>query len=76
METNNPRGLQANLDVSFDKLINRSLPGSTGQHQSVFQCFPSLAPKVSGLTHVDIGELFAHAHLNRDSVQLIGQHGR
>ena len=76
MEAHNSRGLQANNDVSFDKLIDRPLPGSTGQHQSVFQCFPSLAPKVSGLSQVDICELFADGHLNGDGVQVIGQHGR
>ena len=76
MEANNLRALQANSDVSFDKLIDRPLPDSTGQHQSVFQYFPSLAPKVSGLSHVDICELFADGHLNGDSVQVIGQHGR
>ena len=76
MEAHNSRGLQANCDVSFDKLINRPLSDSTGQHQSVFQYFPSLAPKVSGLSQVDIGELFADGHLNGDGVQVIGQHGR
>ena len=76
MEANNLRALQANSDVSFDKLIDRPLPDSTGQNQSVFQCFPSLSSKVSGLTHVDIGELFADGHLNGDGLQVIGQHRR
>ena len=76
MEAHNSHGLQANNDVSFDNLIDRPLSDSTGQHHSVFQCFPSLAPKVSGLTHVDICGLFADGHLNGDRVQVIGQHGR